>query len=215
MTVNVGGSSAVSFVTVTGTGLSGLIVTGTVVANPGPQLPPAPGIAYQYVELVPARYLTIDGAEIFFTVPESWLDEHGLEPKDIILYHAKENTWQALPTSVIETKNGVVMFRGESTGFSLFAIAGTPPVRLAQSAPETTAPSSENAPIKPTPSRLPAQLAPVRTTIPVANSPDAPVPASPALFIPAAIAACCGIAGAGILVRRWWMRRQNPALFED
>lgn len=215
MTVNVGGSSAVSLVTVTGTGLSGLIVTGTVVANPGQQLPPAPGITYQYIELVPARFLTIDGADIFFAVPESWLNEQGLEPEDIVLYHAKDTAWQALPTSVIEKKNGAVMFTAKSTGFSFFAITGTPREHPPRLAPEMTNPPAEHASVKSTPPRSPEEPAPVQTTVPVPGVSDTQPPASPALLILAGIAVCCGIAGAGFAVRRWWMRRQNPALFED
>lgn len=213
MTVNVGGSSAVSLVTVTGTGLSGLIVTGTVVNNPGPRLPPVPGIAYQYLELVPARYLTIDGAEIFFAVPGSWLIEHGLEPEDIVLYRATENAWQALPTRVAEVKNGEILFSAESNGFSLFAIAGTPRGRVTQSAPEMTNPPTKDADAMTPSSRTPEQPAPVRTTVPVAVHPDIPESSSPVVLVIAGIAGCCGIVGAGVVVRRWWLRRQNPALF--
>ena len=61
LTVNVGGDTAVSRATITGTGLSGLIVTGTVRPAPGSGIPPVPQIVYQYLDLVPARYATITG----------------------------------------------------------------------------------------------------------------------------------------------------------
>ena len=79
--VNVGGDSAVSQVTVTGSGVGGMIVTGTVQSGPGPGMPAAPGEVYQYLRLVPARYSTITGAEIVFSVPESWFAEHTLSPR--------------------------------------------------------------------------------------------------------------------------------------
>jgi len=214
VSVNVGGDSAVSSVTVQGTGLSELIVTGTVMDGPGTHLPPVPGVLYQYIDLTPARYLTIDGTEIFFAIPGRWLKEHGLEPEDIVLYRATENAWQALPSRVAEVKNGEILFSAESPGFSLFAIAGTPRERVTQSAPEMANPPNENADTMTTPSsRSPEQPAPVRTTVPVAVSPDMPVSSSPVVLVIAGIAGCCGIAGAGVVVRRWWMRRQNPALF--
>lgn len=211
--VNVGGSSAISSVNVHGTGLSGLIVTGTVVDSSGTHLPPVPGILYQYIELVPARYQTISDAEIFFAVPERWLQEHGLEPADIHLYQATENAWQALPSHVTGAKDGKVLFSAESPGFSLFAITGTPRERVTQAAPEIPNSPTGNAGVKGPASRSPEQPALVRTTIPVAGSPGPSQPASPVVFIIAVIAGCCGIAGAGVMVRRWWMKRQNPALF--
>lgn len=211
--VNVGGDSAVSSVIAHGTGLSGLIVTGTEMDAPGTHLPPVPGVLYQYVELTPARYLTIDGVEIFFAIPEHWLKEHGLEPEEILLYHATENAWQALPTRVADVKNEEILFSAESPGFSLFAIAGSPRERVTQSAPEMRNPPNENVDGNAPPSRSPQQMVPVRTTVPVAGISDIPVSPSPVVFVIAGIAGCCGIAGAGVVVRRWWMRRQNPELF--
>lgn len=213
VSVNVGGSSAISSVTVHGTGLSGLIVTGTVTDGPGKHFPPVPGILYQNIELVPARYQTISNAEIFFTVPESWLDAHVLEPEDIHLYHATDEAWQALPTRVNVVKNGEFLFSAESTGFSLFAIAGTPREHLAQPAPKMTTPLVESGSAVYL-SRMPEQAVPVQTTtVPVAGSPVMPGPASPVILIIAGIVGCCGLVGAGMVVRQWWMKRQNPALF--
>ena len=213
ISVNVGGGSAVSSVTVQGTGLSELIVTGTVMDGPGTHLPPVPGVLYQYIRLTPARYLTIDGAVIFFAIPGRWLMEHDLEPEDIVLYHASENAWQALPTWVTEVKNGEILFSAESPGFSSFAIAGTPRGRVTQSAPEMTNSPTENADAMTPSSQMPEPSGPVQTTVPVAVRHDSPVPSSPVVLVIAGIAGCCGIAGAGVVVRRWRMKRQNPALF--
>ena len=71
--VNIGGNGAAGKATVTGTQLAGLIVTGTVQPGPGSNLTAPPGIVFQYLTLVPARYGSITNAVINFTVPQAWL----------------------------------------------------------------------------------------------------------------------------------------------
>jgi PGF-pre-PGF domain-containing protein len=104
--VNVGGNSAVTQVAVTGTGISDVIVTGTVVSGPGQDNVPPVGNVYEYMDITPARYTTIDNAVISFTVPVSWLEEHHLTPQDIIMNHQAGKTWNALPTTLVKIKNG-------------------------------------------------------------------------------------------------------------
>jgi hypothetical protein len=168
---------------------------------------------YQYIELIPARYLTIDGAEIFFAVPEGWLDENNLRPDDIVLYHATGNAWQPLPTRVLDTRDGQVMFAAQSNGFSIFAIAGIPRADLLQPSPEIPKQSPVSTVRETIPARVPEQPAPVETTVPVPDQPDLPDSASPLLFVLAGTAGCCCLIGTGMVVRQWWMRRQNPSLF--
>ncbi len=150
-----------SKVTVTGTGLKTFIVTGRTQSSPGSGIPPAPGTPYQYVDLVPARFETITGANITFTVPLAWLEGHGFTPEEIVLYHYNGTAWEALPTWVVDVTGTSVTFTATSPGFSLFAISGveeageaittptatTPPATAEPTATETTAaPAGKPAP---------------------------------------------------------------------
>ncbi|MCK9307278.1 MAG: PKD domain-containing protein, partial [Methanoculleus sp.] len=148
---NVGGDSAVSTVNVTGTGLKTFIVTGREQSSPGAGIPPAPGTPYQYVDLVPARFTEITGANITFTVPVAWLDEHGFTPEEIVMYHYNGTAWEALPTWVVDAAGTTVTFTATSPGFSLFAITGieqpgeavTTPTAAATTSRATAEPTAE------------------------------------------------------------------------
>jgi PGF-pre-PGF domain-containing protein len=215
--VNVGGNSAVTQVSVTGTGLSGIIVTGTVESGPPPGVPSAPGSPYQYVDLVPAQYTSITGATIMFEVPVSWLAEHHLSAQDIVMYHYTSTGWTALPTTVVSTSNGQVTLSATTTGFSLYAI-----IAVNQKNPIPGATSREDTPGA---AGTPGGTVSVSTTgtVPVVQMqttvalPDAntPHPSSP---VPSFVLIGAGIiilATGGFLIRRWWIRRQNSALFRE
>jgi hypothetical protein len=172
-------------------------------------------MVYQYLGLVPARFTTITNAVIHFTVPQAWLDEHHIAPGSIVLYHQTVSGWEALSTSLLYTKDGTVYFSAQSRGFSIFAIAGapgvlTPPAGTAiPEIPDT--PAREQAPAP-----AAAVTAPVtsQTTVPPATTPQPAAP-SPVLNIVLVIAAISVLAGGGWYARRWWIRRQNPALFAE
>jgi hypothetical protein len=125
VTVNVGGDSSVYRAHVTGTGISDLIITGTVHQVSGQGMLPADTTVYEYIDLVPARYATIEQVVMFFTVRQSWLDENNLIPKNILLYHRSNSSWTALPTTLVKTENGRQYFTAQSPAFSQIAIAGT------------------------------------------------------------------------------------------
>ncbi len=211
MDVNVGGNSAIRSVGVSGTGISGLIVTAMTRPGPGPNIEPPAGNVYQYIEIVPARFTTIDEATITFTIPDAWLEEHGFSPENIVLYHYENNKWVALPTTVSGTQNGIVTFTATSPGFSLFAIAGTPG---SPAAPEVKTFGELAASPRPAAESPPGQRAPVVTQTPAA---PAIIPASFGIpLLPLlALTGIIILAAGGFVVRRWWMRRQNPALFEE
>jgi PGF-pre-PGF domain-containing protein len=122
--VNVGGTTPITSASVTGTGLGDLIVTSTQADGPGTGVPLPPGTVYEYMDITPARYGTITGAQLSFTVPQSWLDENKFTPQDIILYHNAGNGWQALVTTFVKSENGEDYFTATTLGFSRFAIVG-------------------------------------------------------------------------------------------
>jgi PGF-pre-PGF domain-containing protein len=198
---NVGGDSAVSKVNVTGTGLKTFIITGWKQSSPGTGIPPAPGTPYQYIDLVPARFEEITGANITFTVPAAWLEEHGLTPEDIVMYHYNGTAWEALPTWVVDATGTTVNFRAATPGFSLFAITGI---------------RDESAVTTPTAAQTTVQaVAEPTATQTAAAPPGGPAPEFPLGTVALVAGVVLVLAGAGYLVRRWWMHRQNPALFRD
>jgi hypothetical protein len=214
VTVNIGGDSKAWQAVVTGTKLPDLIVTGTVQHDPADNQTAPPGTVFQYISLTPARYGTISDAVIFFSVPQAWLDANHIDPKSIVLYHLTTNGWEALPTMVLYTKDGTVYYSAQTASFSLFAIAGTP--ATATTATIATTQGVMSAVVQ-TPAPAAAIVkAPVttQTTVPPATTakPSAP---SPLLNLVLVIAAIGVLTGGGFMVRRWWVRRQNPALFEE
>jgi DNA-binding beta-propeller fold protein YncE len=114
---------------------------------------------------------------------------------------------------VLSTKDGTVYYSAESAGFSLFAIAGTPTAATSAVTTVTTFGSTVQ---EEATSRAMITKAPVtaQTTAPPAVTPKPSTP-SPLLNILLVIAAIGILAGGGFIVRRWWIRRQNPALFEE
>ncbi|MGD0080836.1 MAG: ice-binding family protein [Methanoregula sp.] len=170
ITVNVVGDSGVYRAELTGTGHNGLIVTGIVASGPGKGISQPPGTVYQYLDLLPAQYTSIDQAVLSFIVPLSWLDGNNITPQNVILYHLDGHSWMALPTTLVKTDGGEAYFTAVSPGFYQFAIAGqfTSPVTTV----ETAIPPSQSPPIvspvtpaQPTP--LPTTKSPVPVWVPV------------------------------------------------
>jgi PKD repeat protein len=218
-TVNVGGSSAIRQVTVTGTGIHDLVVSAYSRWSPTPGIPELTVPVYQYVEINPARYTTITSATIQFSVPQQWVDEKQITADTIELYHYTAGQWKALPTHGEKTENGRMYFTAESSGFSLFAIA----VRSAGDAftvPESRSPQTFGD-LAQTPTTGPVKISSANTgqfptateTVPVQTQPDT----VPGYMVPVLIAGAVAaiLIGSVVLVRRWWIRRQNPALFRD
>ncbi len=214
VTVNIGGDSKAWQAVVTGTGLRDLIVTGTVQPGSGSNMTAPPGTIFQFFTLAPARYTSITKAVINFTVPQAWLDENHIAPGSIVLYHQVANGWEALPTTVVSTKDGTVFFSSQSTGFSLFAIAGTPADSVIVDLPRDSPERSIRIDEPPAPGAVATAPVTSRTTAPPAATPKPAAP-SPLLNIVLVIAAIGVLSGGGVMARRWWVRRQNPVLFKE
>jgi PKD repeat protein len=214
VTVNIGGSSAFSRAVVSGTGITGLIVTGFVRSTPDDS-PLPPGTVYQYADLVPARFNTIRSAEISFSLPQEWLDEQKIAPGSIVLYRRTAGSWNALPTRVLNAKDGTVNYAAASPGFSLFAIAGI----TADATPVTVATPKEimNGVVQEQPpAPAVAMDVPVTTQTTAPPAPTTPAGSSAFPVVPALVVlGCAGLIGGGWYVRRWWIRQQNPALFAE
>ena len=122
---NVGGDTAIDSVEVLGTGHSDLIITGARAYDPGTDFAAAPGSVYQYVDLKPARYGSIDQATLAFNVPNAWLDSNHVPAQNVVLYALNGLTWTALPTSFLKVDGTLSRFTAVAPSLSTrFAIAG-------------------------------------------------------------------------------------------
>jgi hypothetical protein len=214
--VNIGGDSKAHQAVVTGTKLSDLIVTGAGQHTAGDNVTAPAGIVFQYISLVPARYDTITNAAINFTVPQAWLDDNSIAPGSIVLYRLTANGWETLPTTFLYAKDGTAYFSAQSAGFSVFAIAGTPAVpadAVTATQAIVSTPEPEREAIPPVPIRSPDTT---QTTPPPATAGTVPAKSSPFPLVPVIAVICCTVLiGGGWYARRWWIRRQNPALFAE
>jgi PGF-pre-PGF domain-containing protein len=218
--VNVGGKSAVTHVAITGTGISDAIVTSTVVSGPGQNTAPPTQLVYEYVDITPARYTTIDEAVISFTVPVTWLTEHQLTPQNVVMYHLGGQTWVALPTTLVKVVNEAAYYTAVGPGFSRFAItgqfnitSGTPLATLTPAGQTYGDLSPATAAKTPIPAAVTVRPVTTQTTtIPAASQPAPALPLQTLAIVGGVVVVL--VAG-GFLIRRWWIRRQNPALFRD
>jgi PGF-pre-PGF domain-containing protein len=121
-TVNVGGDSAISRVTVTGQDITDIIVTARKIPSLPLGVTPMDIPVYQYIDVVPARYTFISAALIEFDVPLFSITDPHVSMNNVSLCMLNNRTWICLPTYRSGSKNGKVLYRAESPEFSLFAI---------------------------------------------------------------------------------------------
>jgi len=169
---------------------------------------------------------SISSGTITFAVSESWLTDHGLTPADIVMLRYHDGVWAELPTTYQYEVGGACYFTATTPGFSYFAIASR-----AGTAAENAAATGTVSPSLTTgagqaitaPSTHPASGNTVSPTVstPVTTG-TAAVPAGmtgspgfPTLWIVVGMGGVVIMAVGACLVRRWWIRRQNPALFKE
>lgn len=122
---NVGGYSAISSVEVLGTGHNDLIVTSAQAYDPGTDFVSASGTVYQYVDLNPARYSTVDQAVIAFSVPNAWLEDNQISPQNVVAYRSSGLTWTVLPTTFVKTDGSLSRYTAVTPDLATrFAITG-------------------------------------------------------------------------------------------
>jgi len=179
------------------------------------------------IDLVGVNPSSVSSGTITFAVSGSWMREHGVTAGDIVLMRNHDGTWAELPTTFDHVTGETYNFTATTPGFSSFAVA----TRLnATVAGNTTATITETATIPVTTTGITSSptsplTAPVTavttqtTTVPQTTvvPAHADIPAgsagTPFLRIVAGISGIAIAVVGGLLVRRWWIHRQNPALF--
>ena len=181
------------------------------------------------IEPVAVNPSEISSGAITFAVLEEWLTEHDFVPSDITLMRSYEGTWSELPTIYEYHYEDAYYFTATTPGFSYFAITtlnSTTSVNATATvtAPETAAVSSAlvNGAATTVPGRsLPtttasdasAPVIPGTTIMPAVASGTSRSTVIPVLSVFAGIGGIVIVVVGGILIRLWWIRRQNPALF--
>ncbi len=220
VSVNVGGNSAITMVAVTGSGINDVIVT----AVPQSELPasitaPATTV-YQYIAVTPARFTTISSATFNFKVPASWLADKGFSNKDIALtlWDPDAKTWTSLQTSIVSTNQYETTYQVIVPHMSEFAIVYQKGA-AAQAQANVTA-IQTSVPLKTattymttTPSIRTTTPTQTQTVPPAASSP--PTGGTPLNTMVIAVVGIIVIVVGAFLVHRWWIRKQNPALFKE
>jgi PKD repeat protein len=196
--VNVGGDTAVSRVTVTGQGLSDIII----IARRIPVLPtiglPPPVPVYQYIDLMPVHYTLISTAVIEFGVPLTFLGRNHAAPDQVSLCMKQNQTWICLPTQIETDTGSHVLYRAESPEFSLFAIILS----------DKTSGNGQDPSISPEIKDTSPEYVTIKPVVPVAYSTDQAVatgepdagPVIPAIITGAGL---CGLAAGVIIIHRW------------
>jgi hypothetical protein len=165
---------------------------------------------YQYIDVVPERYTVISDVQIEFDVPLESISDYHATLQDISLYMFKNGTWVNLPTWTTGSKNGMGLYRASSPEFSLFAITiRNGPYSPPREAAFTASREPENMPgdeaRKPGVPAFPEPPVPLFTPVTSANG-------QAVLPLLAGIAVISGMVTGVVLIRHWWIRRQNPPL---
>ena len=125
-----------------------------------------------------------------------------------------DGEWQMLDTLFVSQKSGYVYYRATTTGLSYFAIAyqkGGTTMGTGTPVPTTLAPAGTSVTETPLPVTITAEKTQTVPPAPV----TAPVEGMPLTTVIFGIIGAIAIITGAFLVRRWWIRRQNPALFRE
>ncbi len=192
-------------------------------ANIGPdtKLPGNPPAYYLDTRINWVREDAVREGNIWFSVDDGWLKDQGINPADLIMMQYHDKTWSDLPTQMEDYTNGRYYYDATTSRFSFFAItrkgAGTLTITptltstatiLQQIKSEFTT-SATSWPVTTIPAPGKAMTS-ITLAAPVSYAESQEFPTIWIVF---------GVAGFTIFiviivfVRRWWIRRQNPALF--
>ncbi len=90
---------------------------------------PAPGLVYKNVNIWVGNYgwasdRSIVDATIIFVVPREWITFHSIQEDSIAMYRYHNDSWELLPTSILDTNVRYIYYESTTPGFSPFAISG-------------------------------------------------------------------------------------------
>jgi len=218
---NPAGIVSVGVIPSTALGQTDLTVADSVTAD-NPAFAGRQVASIESIDLVGVNPSSVQSGTITFAVLGSWMRDHGVKTGDIVMMRNHDGAWAELPTTSGQVIGNTQYFTAATPGFSSFAVA----TRL-----NTTATGNAIANVTAaTTGFTSSQTSPVTTSVTTVTTRATTIPETTAVPAPAevpvgslgitilwAVAGVGGIAVAacgGFLIRRWWIRRQNPALFQ-
>jgi PGF-pre-PGF domain-containing protein len=178
------------------------------------------------IVLVGVNPSAVDHGIITFAISKSWLEQYSISPKDIVLMHNTDGIWSELPTTYDQETGDAYYFSGTTSSFSYFAVTtrttettgnavATPALIITSD--NSIKPVSEKV-LTPGPVMKTVESHQVIVTTPVAatlSQEPQTTGGFPFFMILGGVAGIAIVATGGLYIRRWWIRRQNPALFRD
>ncbi len=189
--------------------------------GPTTKIPGNPPAYYLYITVNWIREDVIKEGDITFSVDEGWMKEQGITPADLVMTRYYNGSWSELSTRMEKHSNGRYYYVATTYGFSYFAVTRkgtgfpttTPTLISLVTITQQIKTDSTNGVITRSATPIPALKIPVTTvtTAPPALLDDSPE--FPIIWIVFGVAGLAGFIFIIASVRRWWIRRQNPALF--
>ena len=161
------------------------------------RIAPEPVAGYRQIEIIGLDRNLTPGT-ITFKVANDWIAAHHGTAEQVVMFRLVENRWAVLPTSFERSEGLWSSFHATTPGLSSFAVI----LRNVTPGPTITSTQVTGTPpitTRPIPILTPAL--PLDTGIPL-------------FVVIACILAVIAVIVGIYLIRRWWIRRQNPALFE-
>lgn len=126
--LNIGGQPGNSLTITFNSNVNGNIVIEQSGSIPTPASNGPAGAIYFYynVTLNSITNGNIGGAVWHFSVPKSWVTEHGLASDNINLFHFSNGSWSKLQTTLTSSTGDTYTYDGAVSSFSPFAIGGAP-----------------------------------------------------------------------------------------
>jgi PGF-pre-PGF domain-containing protein len=182
-------------------------------------IPGNPPAYYLDISIQWIREDVVKEVEIMFSIDDGWLKEQGITPEDVVMMQYHESTWSELPTRMEKYSDGRYYYAATTSGFSYFAVtrkgAGAPSTTptltsLVTITQQVISGSTTSATSRPVISAVRTKTVTTTTTVPPVSYTGSPE--FPTLWIVFGVAGFAGIFLI-VFIRRWWIRRQNPALF--
>jgi PGF-pre-PGF domain-containing protein len=89
----------------------------------------APGLVYKNINIWVGNYgwasdRSIVDATIIFAIPRDWITTQNIQEDSITLYRYNNDSWEQLPTSMLNNNEQYLYYQSLTPGFSPFAISG-------------------------------------------------------------------------------------------
>jgi PGF-pre-PGF domain-containing protein len=183
------------------------------------KIPGNPPAYYLDITIQWIRQDVVREGDIRFSVDDGWLKDQGIAPADLVMMQYHDSTWSELPTRMEMYSDGRYYYAATTSGFSYFAVtrkgAGAPSITptltsLVTITQQIISGSTTSATSRPVTSAVRTKPVTITTVhpVPAAESPDFPIP-----WIVFGVAGLAAIIIIIVFVWRWFIRRQNPALF--